>query len=96
MSLSVNVHSNSVSDTGTLSASCAARTPSTTSGSPAQNTWRSISTDPSPVVSYTLTPSMRAGTPPKEKRSKLSVVRKLGRVACKMGSSAATMTSEVA
>ena len=38
MSLSVNVHSNSVSDTGTLSASCAARTPSTTSGSPAQNT----------------------------------------------------------
>ena len=59
-------------------------------------TWRSISTDPSPVVSYTLTPSMRAGMEPKLNRSKRSVVRKDGRVACKIGSKARTMTFEVA
>ena len=96
ISRSVNEHSNSVNDTGTESESCAALTPSTTSGSPAQKTLKSISTLPSPVVSYTLTPSNRAGMFPKENRSNESVVRKDGRVAFNIGSSAATMTLEVA
>ena len=40
MSRRVNAHSNSVSDTGTETRSRAARTPKTTSGSPAQKTFR--------------------------------------------------------
>ena len=96
ISRSVNEHSNSVSDTGTESESCAALTPNTTSGSPAQNTRRSISTLPSPVVSYTLTPSNDAGMLPKENRSNERVVRKEGRVALRIGSSAATITLLVA
>mmetsp|Transcript_31485 Transcript_31485/g.102577 ORF Transcript_31485/g.102577 Transcript_31485/m.102577 type:complete len:219 (+) Transcript_31485:1641-2297(+) len=86
----------SVKEIGTLTVSCAARTASTTSGSPAQNTSRSTSTLASSPVSCTLTPSMRAGTFPNEKRSNRSVVKKDGRVACKIGSSAATMTPDVA
>ena len=96
MSRNVNAHSNSVSETGTDNASCAALTPNTTSGSPFQNTERSISTAPSFTVSYTFTPSIFAGTDPNENVSKRNAVRKLGRVAVKMGSSVLTMTSDVA
>jgi hypothetical protein len=92
----VNAHSNSVNETGTDNVSCAARTPNTTSGSPFQNTERSISTAPSFTVSKTFTPSIFAGTDPNENFSNRNAVRKLGRVARKIGSSAATITSLVA
>ena len=96
MSRNVNAHSNSVRETGTLNVSCAARTPSTTSGSPFQNTERSISTAPSFAVSYVLTPSIFAGFDPNENVSKRSAVRNDGRVAVRMGSSVLTITSDVA